>query len=105
MHMAYDVLSICFVVALRNVSGVKLLIPWHHVVPGKPERGTYVVLARNNGGDGAHIALERSRDAVTATTQKILRLCRAPAGSFELFLQSGYANQGFPSDFPDWLSF
>lgn len=46
------VLSICLVVALKNASGVKLLIPWHRVVPGKPEKGTYVVLARKNGVDG-----------------------------------------------------
>lgn len=53
------VLSICLVVALKNASGVKLLIPWHRAVPGKPEKGTYVVLARKNGVDGAHTALER----------------------------------------------
>lgn len=56
--MLHVVLSIGLVGALKNVSGVKPLTLWQHVVPGKPEKGTYVVLARENGGDGAHAALK-----------------------------------------------
>lgn len=92
---------------LWNVSGEKLLIPWHHVVPDKTEWGTYAGWRMKNGV----MELIRLWNEVSSPSRpwrkNILGFCRVPPGNFVLFLRSGFANQGLPSDSPakNWPSF
>lgn len=99
--------SICSVVALWNVSGEKLLIPWHHAPPGNTKWETYAGWRVKNGV----MELIRLWSEVSSPSRPwrkdILGFCRVPPGNLVLFLQSGFANQGLPSDSPakNWPSF